>query len=121
MQLLTIFGMLVAAAGVVFAMQNHETVAVALFIWRFEASLATVVLLSLTLGGLIVALVSTPSTLRRQWAFNKQQKRIEEQELRIEALQREAATRSGSGPASPPAESPYKEMPRLIAAGNGKE
>lgn len=123
MQLLTIFGMLVAAGGVVFALQNHETVALSLFAWRFEASLAVVVLLALALGGLIVALVSTPSTLRRQWALNRQQKRIEELELRIETLQREAVARSAGNQAgdASAAESPYKEMPRLVAADNRQE
>jgi uncharacterized integral membrane protein len=118
MQLLTIFAMLAAAGGVLFALQNHATVSVSLFVWNFEASLAIVVLLALALGGLAVALVSTPGTLRRQWAINRQQKRIEELELRIATLQKEAAEAAriaGSHATEPAAESLYKEMPHLIA------
>ena len=121
MQLLTIFGMLVAAGGVVFALQNHETVALSLFAWRFEASLAVVVLLALALGGMIVALVSTPATLRRQWELNRQQKRIQELELRVETLQREASSQAATNSVPNQPGSLYKEMPQLIATGSGKE
>jgi uncharacterized integral membrane protein len=118
MQLLTIFAMLVAAGGVVFALQNHETVAVSLLVWNFEASLAIVLLLALALGGLVVALVSTPTTLRHQWTISRQQKQIGELTLRVKTLEGEAdelrrrlsTTDVGQG-----AESPYKEMPALIA------
>ncbi|MBL0168581.1 MAG: DUF1049 domain-containing protein [Propionivibrio sp.] len=118
MQLLTIFAMLAAAAGVLFALQNHETVALSLFVWNFKASLAIVVLLALALGGLVVALVSTPATLRRQWAMGRQQKRIEELELRVATLQKEVAEagRSADSTATATANtSPYKEMPQLIS------
>lgn len=121
MQLLTIFGMLVAAGGVVFALQNHETVALSLFAWRFEASLAVVVLLALALGGMIVALVSTPATLRRQWELNRQQKRIQELELRVETLQREVSSQAATNSVPNQPGSLYKEMPQLIATGSGKE
>lgn len=117
MQLLTIFAMLAAAAGVLFALQNHETVAVSLLAWHFEASLAVVVLLSLALGGLVIALVSTPATVRRQWTMSRQQKRIAELELRVQTLEREIAEahRKSSVPnAEVVSASPYKELPRMI-------
>jgi putative membrane protein len=118
MQLLTIFAMLTAAGGVVFALQNQETVAVSLLIWNFEASLAVVLLLALALGGLVVALVSTPATLRHQWTISRQQKQLGELTLRLKTLESEAdelrrhisTTDAGQG-----VESPYKEMPTLIA------
>jgi len=118
MQLLTILAMLAAAGGVLFALQNHETVSVSLFVWHFEASLAVVLLLALSAGGLIVALVSTPSTLRRQWAIGRQQKRIEELELRLTSLQRELDELHRRIPvveAEAVEPSPYREMPKLIA------
>ena len=49
-------------------------------LWRFESSLAIVLLLTLALGGFIVALMSTPATLRRQWATTRQNKRVAELE-----------------------------------------
>ena len=80
MQLITIVAMLVAVFGVAFALQNNVPATVTFLLWHFEASLATVLLLTLAAGGFIVALVSTPSTLRRQWAMNRQSKRIAELE-----------------------------------------
>lgn len=123
MQLMTIFAMLTAAVGVLFALQNHASVAVSLFAWQFEASLAIVLLLTLAVGGFIVGLVSTPSTIRRQWEIRQQQKRIESLELRIETLQKEnaslhrSAAQGGSGLVI---ESPYKEMPKLVATESDK-
>ncbi|MCX7173354.1 MAG: LapA family protein [Proteobacteria bacterium] len=80
MQLITIVAMLVAAAGVSFALQNDTPATVTFLLWHFEASLAAVLLLTLAAGGFIVALVSTPATLRRQWAMNRQNKRLTELE-----------------------------------------
>lgn len=125
MQLMTILAMITAAAGVVFALQNQETVAVSLIAWRFEASLAIILLLALAVGGFVVGLVSTPSTVRRQLEIRRQQKRIEELELRIETLRSENTELRRSQPeAGASAASLYKEMPDLIAArpgdGDGK-
>ncbi|MBK7424013.1 MAG: LapA family protein [Propionivibrio sp.] len=80
MQLLTIAAMLIAACGVILALQNNIPVVVTFLLWRFDSSLAMVLLLTLALGGFIVALVSTPATLRRQWAATRQNKRITELE-----------------------------------------
>ncbi|MBW7900135.1 MAG: DUF1049 domain-containing protein [Rhodocyclaceae bacterium] len=130
MQLMTILAMITAAAGVVFALQNQESVAVSLIAWRFEASLAIILLLALAVGGFVVGLVSTPSTVRRQLEIRRQQKRIEELELRIETLRSENTELRAEQRRSQPeagaaaAASPYKEMPDLIAArpgdGDGK-
>ena len=119
MQLLTIFAMLAAAGGVVFALQNQDMVAVSLLIWNFEASLAVVLLLALALGGLVVALVSTPATLRHQWTINRQQKQLAELTLRVKTLEGEADELRRRIPTSDGGlgvESPYKEMPTLIAS-----
>lgn len=80
MQLLIISGMLVAACSVAFALQNNVPVTVTFLLWRFDSSLAMVLLLALAIGGFVVALVSTPSTLRRQWTIARQNKRIAELE-----------------------------------------
>lgn len=92
MQLLIILGMLVAVCGVIFALQNNVPVTVTLLLWRYDSSLALVVLLSLVLGGLIVALVSTPATLRKQWTLNRQRKRIAELERSCEELKNRSQT-----------------------------
>ena len=58
MQLTVIAAILVAAAGVVFALQNLTTVNVNLFWWSGESSLAVVLLLSVALGAVLIALIS---------------------------------------------------------------
>jgi uncharacterized integral membrane protein len=80
MQLLVIAGMLVAAASVAFALQNNIPITITFLFWHFDSSLALVLLLTLAIGGFIVGLVSTPSTLRRQWKILRQDKRIVELE-----------------------------------------
>ena len=80
MQLLTLVSLLFAACGVIFALQNNVPVTVTFLLWRFDSSLAIVLLLALAIGGLVVALVSTPATLRRQWTIVRQKKRISELE-----------------------------------------
>lgn len=80
MQLITIAAMIFAACAVIFALQNNVPVAVTFLLWHFDGSLAIVLLLALAFGGLVVALVSTPSTLRRQWSIKRLNKRVSELE-----------------------------------------
>lgn len=87
MQLFTIFAMLFTAGGVMFAFQNNVPVTVNFFLWRFDSSLAMVMLLTLVTGGIIVALVSTPATVKRQWTLNRLQKRVAALEKECSALE----------------------------------
>lgn len=80
MQLITIAAMFFAVCAVIFALQNNIPVAVTFLLWHFDGSLAIVLLLALALGAFIVALVSTPRTLRRQWAIKRLNKRVSELE-----------------------------------------
>jgi len=92
MQLLTIVAMLFGATSVMFALQNNVPVAVTFLLWRFDSSLAMVLLIAMALGALIAALVSTPSTVRRQWTINRQKKHIEELEQTCSAQEIKLAT-----------------------------
>ncbi|HUL42407.1 MAG TPA: LapA family protein [Burkholderiales bacterium] len=76
MRLIAILGIAVAVAGVAFALQNNVPVTVTLLLWRFDSSLATVLLLALALGAIIVAFVSTPRALRTHWLLSRQRKDI---------------------------------------------
>ena len=121
MQLLTIVAMLFAAASVLFALQNNVPVTVTFLLWRFDSSLAMVLLIAMGLGGLIVALVSTPATVRRQWNINRQRKRIadleqtcSEQKARLEELRPMPAD-----VAAKPTDQPYVGLKRLIAGATG--
>ena len=67
MQLLVILGILFAAGAVVFALQNNAPATVVFLLWRFDGSLAIVLLLAVTLGAIIVAFVwgiATKASLR---------------------------------------------------------
>ena len=98
MQLIVIATIAVAIVGVAFAMQNNVPVTVNFLLWRFDSSLAMVLLLALAFGASIVALLTTPATLKRQWQFARQKRRIEElerigedQRRRISELQKAAS------------------------------
>lgn len=126
MQLLTIVAMLFTIGGVMFALQNNVPVVVNFMFWQFDSSLALVLMIALALGGLIVALVSTPSTLRRQWKLSRQQKRIEDLEKirrnleeRLAGSAREGAVeRYTAVEAEPPA---YVGLKQIIAGGPSAE
>lgn len=76
MQLLAIFAMVTGVLGVLFALQNNVHVTLSFFMWQFEGSLALVFLLAMLLGAFVVALLSTPSTLRHQWDARRKAKQI---------------------------------------------
>ena len=89
MQLLTIFAILFTIGGVMFALQNNVPVMVSFALWHFEGSLALVLLISLALGALIAALVSTPATLRMQWQISRQKTLIARLEQGSKDLERQ--------------------------------
>ena len=80
MQLSIIAAILATIVGVAFAMQNTLAVTVSFMLWSFDSSLAMVLLLALALGATIVALLTTPMTLKWQWTMKRQKKRIDELE-----------------------------------------
>ena len=95
MQLLTLVGMLITIASIIFATANTTEVTVTLLGSSFTDPLGVLLLVALAIGGLIVALVSTPGTLRRQWRIKQLDKRVAElektcasQKDRIERLER---------------------------------
>lgn len=86
MQLAIIAAIFAAIIGVAFAMQNNVPVTVNFLLWRFDSSLAMVLLLALAFGALVVALLTTPATLRWQWQRARQRKRIAELERACDEL-----------------------------------
>jgi len=58
MQKYLIGGFILAIAAVVFALQNAITVPITLWFWKFEASLALIVMVSLLIGALLGILFS---------------------------------------------------------------
>ena len=107
MQLFLTLGIFFAVGAVSFALQNDSPVTVTLSNWRFDSSLAVVLLVALGLGSLIAALVSTPRVIEGQWArarLRRQIAGVEEDkgmlERRVRLLELEIA-RVGAEPAPP--------------------
>jgi uncharacterized integral membrane protein len=75
MQLIVILGIVVAIGGVSFALQNQMTVTVSFLLWRFDSSLAMVILVSLALGACVVLLASLPAQIRNRFGAARSRSR----------------------------------------------
>lgn len=62
-----IFGFVLGAAAIVFALQNNATVSLTFLQWHFESSLALVIILSAAVGMILGLLGTIPSILRRSF------------------------------------------------------
>ncbi|HSW62744.1 MAG TPA: LapA family protein [Dissulfurispiraceae bacterium] len=60
-----VFAIIVLAAVVFFSVQNASPVAVSFFLWRFEASLAVVLFLSVLVGVIVGLLLAAASSMKR--------------------------------------------------------
>jgi uncharacterized integral membrane protein len=86
MQLAFIASLVIAIISVLFALQNNVPVTIMFLFWRFDSSLALVLLGALALGAIAIALLTTPATVRRQWLISRQKKHIDDQEKALEKL-----------------------------------
>ena len=118
MQLMLIAGIVFAIGAVLFALQNNVPVTVTFALWRFDSTLAVVLLIALGLGALIAALVSTPTVIRGQWGGARLRRRVaglEEEKSRLEqrlaALEAEAARLR---PPAPAGAKPYAELREML-------
>ncbi|OFZ96545.1 MAG: hypothetical protein A2Z64_05600 [Betaproteobacteria bacterium RIFCSPLOWO2_02_67_12] len=100
MQLTILIGIALAIVAVAFALQNNVPVTVTFLLWRFDSTLAMVLLLAVAIGALIVAFLSTPSVLRLQWQAARQRKQIAALEQSRDELQAQLR-RLGTGAARP--------------------
>lgn len=106
-QLMLFFAIVVALAAVSFALQNSVPVTVTFMVWRFDSSLAMVLLLAVSLGALAVSLIAWPTIVRERWALARERKRIValetallEAKRAVPALPKDMAHGQGSTPAS---------------------
>ena len=90
MQLQLIVAIIVAILAVVFALQNAVPITVSFLTWRFESSLALVLLITVALGILMSLLVSVPSMIKTRKMISSQKKKIWELES---GLQKEAESK----------------------------
>jgi len=121
MQLMLIFGIIFAIGSVTFALQNNVPVTVTFAVWRFDSSLAMVLLLALGLGAIIAALLSSPTVIRGQWnvaRLRRQHASLEEEkavlERRISELETKLKQLSPASVAGPEEEKPYVGLKTLL-------
>jgi putative membrane protein len=115
MQLLLILGIVFAIGAVSFALQNNIPVTVVFAFWRYDSSLAVVLLVALGLGVLIAGLVSTPSVIKGQWAgarLRRQVASLEDDRAFLERRVREFE--SGTAQKTPAPVSAAEEAPPYV-------
>jgi lipopolysaccharide assembly protein A len=109
MQLFLILGIVFAIGAVTFALQNSGPVTVVFAFWRFDSSLAVVLLVALALGALIAGLVSTPSVLKGQWAGARLRRQVASLEDDRASLERRVRELESEMPPRTPAPAPAAE------------
>ena len=96
MQLQLVVAIVVAILAVVFALQNAVPITVSFLTWRFESSLALVLLITLALGIIMSLLVSVPSAIKKMKLISSQKKKIQELESSLQRVSGSKA-REGTG------------------------
>ena len=121
MQLFLILGIVFAIGAVTFALQNSVPVTVVFAFWRYDSSLAVVLLVALALGALIAGLVSTPSVIKGQWAgarLRRQVASLEDDraslERRVRELESEMAQRTPAPVPAAEEAAPYVGLKSLM-------
>lgn len=122
MQLLLLLGVAFAIGAVMFALQNGDPVTVTFALWQFESPLAVVLLVTLGIGALIAAMVSSPAVLRRQWSNLRLRREIshlvrvnEDYVRKMEELEREVKLRRPDPAPDAPSPSHYLGLKHLVA------
>jgi len=131
MQLALILGIVFSIISVVFALQNNVPVTVSLAIWRFEGSLALVLLIALGLGALIAGLISSPAMIRRQWTVARMGRQVTELEAKAADLEKSNAAMAAQlaervtpvAPVDlvPPGSAPISKLEAMAPAHRGPE
>ncbi|CAG4883749.1 conserved protein of unknown function [Georgfuchsia toluolica] len=115
MQLTIIATILVALVGAFFAIQNNVPVTIKFLLWRFDSSLAVVLPLGVAFGAIVVALLTTPATLKRQWLLARQKRRIDEMEKTAASLRdRITELETHLSPEATAEKPPYVGLKQLI-------
>ncbi len=80
MLIFVILALLILFFAVIFALQNTATAVVTFLFWKFDGSLALVMLIALGAGLLISFLAYLPNLLRGHWSGRKMRKQVAELE-----------------------------------------
>jgi len=84
MQIFLFFALIISILAIIFAIQNNSTIEVSFFLWKFEGSLALVLLISMAVGALISFLASLPTNIKIRWALRNQRKRLADMEVNLD-------------------------------------
>jgi len=84
MQAQLIVAIIVAISAVIFALQNAVPITVSFLTWKFESSLALVLLITIALGVIMSLLVSVPSMIKTRKMISGQKKKIQELEWNLQ-------------------------------------
>jgi len=82
MIILFIFGLLLGALTVIFALQNIDIITVTFFSWHMTGSLALILLLTIGAGVLVTAMLLLPESIKNYFKvkkLEKQNKNLEEE------------------------------------------
>jgi lipopolysaccharide assembly protein A len=83
MQIFLIFALIIAAIAVIFALQNTAVTTVTFLFWKFDGSLALILMLALIAGAVVSILVSSPALIRDKLTIRNQKKQISELEAQL--------------------------------------
>ncbi|MEN9604755.1 MAG: hypothetical protein RJB39_440 [Candidatus Parcubacteria bacterium] len=83
-----IFGLILGALAVIFALQNIVPITVTFLFWQINGSLALILLMAVLMGVLVCGLLSIPEMMRTSTRFklHKSEKRELEQSLELHKL-----------------------------------
>lgn len=84
MQVYVILALLVALLVTVFAVQNNAAIAVTLFAWRLEGSLAVILMGTLFLGILVGVFLVLPTAIRARLTTSDLRKKLQKSESELE-------------------------------------
>lgn len=115
MQIAILIALAIAIGAVAFALQNNEPVTVTFMLWRFESTVAMVLLIALALGVLITGFLSTPTVLRLQWTVARLRREVTALERTNEELK--AALRRLAGDAGQPQAEEPSALARMAPRG----
>jgi lipopolysaccharide assembly protein A len=91
MQIFVFLALIIAVIAVIFAVQNTLIVTVSFLMWKFNGSLALVLLLAIAVGALISFLASSPTLVRGKWSLRSHRKRAADLENSLNASNQRVA------------------------------
>ena len=90
--LFLVAALLIAILAVIFALQNPAPVTVTFLNWKFESSLALMLLLTFALGLLLGLVARISAVIRKGWTISSQRKKIAQLEKTLQEKSKTSET-----------------------------